>query len=1108
MQKLIISNIFNDDMNMSDNKSGFYKVADNPSKYAEMFSEICHEDKANGGSDYFTYTMKSISELWKNYNPLDIDGTIEKIQSNPCLNRWFSMILCIILFGKVANSEVRVSGLSFEGREYLRIWKNKFIHNGKDDNSVVGFSESDNRNSLNVYEFVKEDEHFFAGCYSKEYFIIPSKNVKAFSGNFEKFYSDVMKRGKDLLQKLPYFMKLKFFLSARSMPDDKPLKIIKDIINSCDNAFKGFPENIPSKDINGLKLYRVPGNFPVQIFSEDIYVTAVNGKNSALYPFTEKVADCMENGTVSAKITMNVIESKSMTGAEKNFDAVIVKGEITFMIDFMDNYNKTVLLPITFQIQRKYKAEHIKSADSLGTFCMYPDIPFEYENRCGKYTFFYNLCSTVKGRREAENSETEDIPSLLTLSGDRLCFNQVEKPLHLVKVALKDGLHSGYVLNFRTVSKSYPPLLVSGNTVEIDFSVKSVPVSENRMCVYLDFGSSSSIMGYKINNGILMTDSITGNTPVIRELLAQYDIESYRNYINLSSVTGKKGVVPSAVVRCNGYEIDGFFPYHLGFVPFINKFTDYESGKMQIDISHKSELFSGKIHDSTKAVIYNMCYVAVCHAINMNCKDVVILPSFPNEDYADIYSYLWEEVTDSIKTVFQDIEIHNLLQSKDRYLLYESIAVSNGIEGVGNNVLRISVDIGDSTTDISAVFKNQGTVKVCGYSSLNYGGKKLLKESFHIMLKSIAEKNKAADFMKYVKLFMLGDDGKNPFFISNGNDEEVSRIIDDICRKFYPNSTRRGRPRNESWQNNFMELLSKVSINTAKGEADPSRDYAGSADNKIKADIIMRYAVLMPVIKDFVLTALDMCDSDENTAINISFYGGGAKGILLADNFTSGDDSFLKKTSAYFKSCLKTECQVEVPLVNAKEQLLNGLAKLEPYIDNDGEYNISHFNNISFNAVWKEIDPANIYSFNEKREKKCKKFGLCRVNNQKQIEENYRQKKNPKNYISSEVCSEFKAYIGEIIDNFISDENISAFFKNTFVDSPLSETETSICNQLFSGKDGTSFIIAEESAIYPEMIRSTAYMFEISRLLSEHFGKGFYGRFVTEKPHRTYKYTH
>ncbi|MDE6034292.1 MAG: hypothetical protein K2G36_00040 [Ruminococcus sp.] len=900
-------------------------------------------------------------------------------------------------------------------------------------------------------------------------------------------------------------MKIKLYLSAKSMPDDKPLKVIKDIINI---YFKyDFPDNIPAKKICDVKFFCMEGNYiPEKIFSNEINLVRISEKYASLYPLTPQIVSDIESGICYIKnIKMKIYESGNREPT--NAEAVFLEATLCYKVKFTGVNSETGFADYTFYRNESYDTQHIKYVEGLRTFCMYPDVPLEYEHRFRQYTFLYNLSSTLSGKSEPTGASNAPLPSgaetVNLANHDKLCYQVVNKPIHFIEALFCDAKSSGYILNLRTAEKNFEPLLFPEKNVSINLSAKSSEKTGNCMYAYIDFGSSSSAIGYRINNGELSMTNISGKMPVVRKLLADYDSESYKYYINL--INEERDNIPSVNVNTGDKETSGAFPFHLGFVPYTRRFTNFEKRNLYIDVSHKSEMISEDIHKSTTSIIYNICYIAVCHAINSNCDRLVILPSFPNEGYADKYFRLWKLITEEINKIC-DINISNLLSANERYLLCESIAVTNGIDRIGENVLNISIDIGDSTTDMSAVFRTGNDIKVCGCSSINYAGKNLLKESFGVMIKSIGKKNDASIFGKRVTDFIMGS-GKNhdnPFVIPVSEEYKTEIIKNEICRKFYPNNQRGGKPRNESWQNNFMELLEHVKINTADGKAELNKSYTGSADTKIKADLIMRYAVLMPVIKDFTETSLKMCESNENTVINIKFYGGGAKGILLVDSFTSG--SFMKTISEYFRFSFNRACFTEVPDIDAKKQLLKGLSRLKVYIDKSGKYNVMvDDNNINFISDWHEIKPKN-NNIKGKRALYCEELGLFTAYDSRQLAYNMNQRKNMSNYIGN-IKYDFITYAQEITDIFITDEKLKAYFENSFIYKHHDSKNDFIKEKSCAEKIKASFMLASEAEIYPEMIRNATFMFHMNRLLSEHFECGFSGTAVTDFPEDYYKYT-
>ncbi|GEM_PF-3137908 len=1102
---MIVSNITKDKALLSE-RGGFFAVADDFEMYAPYIKKICPQYMTKGSGDHFFGTMRALENLWSGYSLENVMDCVSLIEKSSSLRSWLAIIICMIIHGRDDGNKLKIKNLSSEENPYLQIWKNKFISDGHDDNS----ENHKISNGLNVYEISNENSSSVLGCCSSRYFVIPPREVSEGNQEWKKTYFRFMDRNitiSDFFSEIKDAQtKMKLILSARSVSDDCPLKIAKDIIRMFVSMKSNFPDDVPAVRFFGMSFYCTEGNdIPDKVLKNDVYTTLLDGKHCALFPFTEKMAKDMENCISCVQsIKMTVTDSYSKNAGKVITEAVKITASICYKIKFTGENSDVKYIPYVFDERHIYDTKHIKSADSMGTFCMFPNVPLEYEKRCRKYTYVSNLNYTVQGKGIPSNNEFKKADFVSIPLGGKLNVYSVEKPEHLLSVSINSTEISGYVLNLRKDGKDYEPLLINGRSVSIDFSVNERSVN-NVMRAYFDFGSSSSAFGYKINNGVLNTESITGGTEIVRRLLAKYVAEGYENYMNFNTSDIAKSSVLSANVSLNGSEIKEFMPYHLGFVPFANRLTSFEKNKLQIDVSHKSDLLDGIINDNTVSIIYNMCYTALCHAIDTECKKIIFFPSFPNENFAVPYSKLWKDIINKMQDIF-DIEICNVINAKNKNLLYESIAISNGTEGIGDNVLRINVDIGDSTTDMSAVLTSGKSASLCGYSSINYAGKQLLKASFCSMLSSIGMKNDIHRFREYAKKFILGNENnhENPFIIPD--DENQAEIVaDEICNKFYPNQKRGGKPRNESWQNNFMELIDNARIN-ASDRKDSIHGYNGASDIKIKADIIMRYAVIMPVIKDFTETALSMCNSDEKTSISISFYGGGSKGILLADEFTGGSNSFKKRISEYFQSYFPQECYVEVPVKDAKVQLVRGLSNLDEYIDTDGEYNLRPADgDLKFVVSWKDIDPSSVLSLNDVRAEKCRKFNLVKPTCQEEVEENTRQRKNSENYMPEDVQADFCRYAQDIISEFVFDENIKEFFSSSFITDPLNDTKNSIKNTLSS--DGSAFLKTYNSKVYPEMVKSTSYMFAMSEMLSAHFGNGFSGKAVTGKPDEDYIYT-
>ena len=809
--------------NITENKilpehGGFFAAADNFKEYADGIKKISPMYRGNVHSDHFLGTMRAVEKLWADYNFEDVMDFVSEIENNKCLKSWLALIISMIIHGRDSGSEISVKALSVTENPYLRIWKDKFISGDKDDNFILSDIQNYSSDEFYVYRIESEDSSSIAGCCSSRYFIIPPCSMTGGNCEWKKSYFNFMDRNMTAEKFLSNIKspesKIKLILSAKSMPENSPLKIVKDIINLFVRVKNNFPADIPAKRFAGISFYCTDGNnIPEKILRDYIYTTTADGERCALYPFTEKMAEDMEKCISSVKsMKMTVTDSYSAKADKVITDAVKITSTVCYNVKFTGETDEIKYVPYVFDERHIYDTEHIKSADNTGTFCMFPDIPLEYEKRCRKYTYFYNLNSVVHGNGTPDNNELKDTDYISVPLGERFYIRNESRPQHLVKVSLGNDNISGYILNLRKADREYAPFLMNNRNTEIDLSAKE-NIADNTMYVYFDFGSSSSSFGYKVNTGNLRTDDITGGTPLVRRLLSQYDENGYIDYMNYD--ISKVSTVPSVNISLNGSETDGFFPYNLGFVPFGGRLTHFERKKLPIDVSHKSDLLYDNVHESTLSIIYNMCYTAICHAINMNCSRIIFLPSFPNENYFPAYSRIWEKTENEMRNIF-DIQIENLINSKSKNLLYESIAISNGLEGVGNNILKVNIDIVDSTTDMSAVLTKDKSAHLCGYSSVNYAGRKLLKESFRSMISSIGMKNNVSVFRDYVRKFLLGKGEKheNPFIVPL-DESEIDEIITEICNKFYPNQKKGGRPRNEQcWQNNFMEMLEYSSVNS------------------------------------------------------------------------------------------------------------------------------------------------------------------------------------------------------------------------------------------------------------------------------------------------------
>jgi hypothetical protein len=122
------------------------------------------------------------------------------------------------------------------------------------------------------------------------------------------------------------------------------------------------------------------------------------------------------------------------------------------------------------------------------------------------------------------------------------------------------------------------------------------------------------------------------------------------------------------------------------------------------------------------------------------------------------------------------------------------------------------------------------------------------------------------------------------------------------------------------------------------------------------------------------------------------------------------------------------------------------------------------------------------------------------------------QRKKPESCIPDDVYGDMQLFMKEILSYFLFEKEFRELTDNSFFTNASRDTISDIRQQFFRADNeysgiASSFKKAAESEIYPEMIRSTAYMFEISRLLSKKYGKPFRGIAVTSPEGKNYGFS-
>ena len=893
------------------------------------------------------------------------------------------------------------------------------------------------------------------------------------------------------LHQLEITQKILLFSSVERLPEKEksPLGIIKKIlIELFQEEFNQKPKTatIPCKKIGAVSLFRIiSGEMQKECLLPNLLLLKIGNTNQILYPFTEKIIDDIESGIcLYVSVKMQLKTKQYITPVKKTVRTIQISGTLQYPVEFEGNDGTIITSIYTYSLNRFYDDDDIIFFSGLPTFCMYPDIPFEYETNCQQYTYFFNRDSRLP---IAIHEDVVDLKKMLHLDIDcessglsyittrigKVAFMVTKTPRHLIKV-IYDNQHEkrvvGSILNLRTIAMQYPPLL--GQEKEICFSLKrpEVNISENIISVYMDFGSSSSVLGYRFNGADMSTFSVTGGTPVVRDLLAAYDKRNYCNFINLSSETSSCSEVPSVCLKYNAFPKDRT-PFHMAWHPFQYRFADFAKHLMIPEESGKL-LFANGQSVNAGLILYNLCYTAVCHAINQNSRKVYLFPVFSGKKYLQHLNCCLNQIIDELTSTFPEIEIVNFLNAKNIQYLYESMAYSVWkIRERHTNFLAINVNIGDTITDMSAIQIDEKGKKMCAYSSVEYAGRMLLKAAVRDMLSHTQCEKKAEAFLLH--LFRIHE--------SQFSSDKVRVLIKGICQKFFPNSKRAGRPRDASWQAMFDELLKTTPI------------CIENADIKFQADLRLRYATLIRVVRDFTETAVNLCDCKKFPVMKLYFSGGAS--AYMTEQFlnlvrTDFNHYFFQDTINCFTEVISTnKCDMIRLLKNLS---FNSLEDGYILLDNA---------NIMVN--WQETNTENISSIiqHKKRMSACTQFGF-RTDNSYEAEK-YNKQQLKKQFSEQILQNTWINYCRELIDGYIQEEALSGLLKDCFL---LNFRKRSVYNELLlqlctppdkNGAVVTSLKYALDSEVYPEMLHSTAYMFAVSHLLSKYFGAGFSGEPMT-----------
>lgn len=1131
--------------------SRFIDLMQNAEAYADEVEKKYAPVVGAGGSDHFISTIKCISNLtgMKNADDnFDIPGIIKKINSTPILRSWLSACLSAIIYSFENGNKISIHPLKFDDtNQYLRIWSDKLQINGGNMNTADPSSDYANTGALNLISFGKDNTYEdWLGCLSNWCFVIPMKEYFAANDEnnrrpWKKFYKKMMEQSNIIgyADTLNIRSKIMLRLSAENISSTapEPLLVLKEIIRN----------NIKTGGVD------IAGNYPVyktlchipffnteavqdldKIISNTLYIGFDKISYYATYPFTPELVRTLKQRKASLEDIKFSVE-KDPSEINKVISArftCLYNSEIQFILPtnaLANNFNTS--LKYSYKVDRTYgegTGNRIKSISMLRSFCMYPNISVEKEAQCGKFVFLgidnHNiLLEEIKGV-DTDNTYTDDTKVSIVYSGspdDKLSDNdneeilrldtnklietdtglqlirtEVSKPIHFIEVRKNNSL-CGYIMNMRSatrnnnggiISSDVPALLQDGEKVNISFAEPVQP--ENKMFAYVDFGSSSSSYRYKLDGATELSPKSVKDSSIMRMLLAGYNADRYRKVINLPEVNNDiKFMSVSAKYKASA-PIKDFTPYLSGWMPVISSVPEYLQD-IQLESSQKTELVNSNPH-SPQIIINNLCYTIACNAVAENCSSVTIVPSLPSESYYNKLYAFWNSAKDNVLKFFPSLKIYNALSADKRSLpfLYESIAVSNSSATLKGKI-SVCIDIGDGTTDMSAVFNSGGESELVGYSSIEYAGKDLIKATVKDVIKACTKEDfssRMKESTPYGKLFTINEGINSNTF--NGK-------ADNLINYCYPtgSDTRADGSKLESnlWQNKIIDILS-------------ISDFSDNHDPKIAADLVIRYLLLMPVIRDFIkVSATQAKLKGDVTGIRIKFTGGASKGfkklsrILGNNNIAANIKNYLYKEAPVDDvSVTGVDDTTEGLPADGKELLIHGLEALE--ITPGNPVDITGADSIT--VEWQTVNPTDPVNFGnpDSIHKDCLRKPFLPNDDSSQTSGavgDYNRdaviKDVSSHYDSSDssIKSETEDYLKkEIIGKMIRPGSKYPGIIDTLLSGLLSEgSKNYLVGKLQGLESVNAFTKACEQSIYPEMIKSAAFMYAFSLLITDHFGK-------------------
>lgn len=1078
---------------------------------------------------------------------------------------------------KISIHPLKFDDTNDDTNQYLRIWRDKLQINGDNMNTADPSSNYANTGALNLISFGKDNTYEdWLGCLSNWCFVIPMKEYFAANDEnnrrpWKKFYKKMMEQSNIIgyADTLNIRSKIMLRLSAENISTDapEPLLVLKEIIKN----------NIKTGDVKisgNYPVYKTLCHIPFfnteavqdldKIISNTLYIGFDKISYYATYPFTPELVRTLKQRKASLEDIKFSVE-KDPSEINKVISArftCLYNSEIEFLLPEKTSENGfEKSLKYSYRVDRTYgegTGNRIKSISMLRSFCMYPNISVEKEAQCGKFVFLgidnHNILLEGINGVDTDNTYTDDTKVSIVYSGspdDKLSDNdneeilmldlnkvttidydtrlhlirtEVNKPIHFIEVWKNNSL-CGYIMNMRSatrnkkgdiISSDVPALLQDEeqNEEKVNISFAEPESPYRTMFAYVDFGSSSSSYRYKLDGATELSRKSVKDSSIMRMLLAGYNADRYRKVINLPEVNNDIKFMSVSAKYQAAAPIDDFTPYLSGWMPVISNVPGYLQD-IQLESSQKTELVNSGPH-SPQIIINNLCYTIACNAVAENCSSVTIVPSLPSESYHSNLKNIWDAAIGMASKFFPSLEIYNALSADKRSLpfLYESIAVSNSSATLPGQI-SVCIDIGDGTTDMSAVFNSGGASELVGYSSIEYAGKDLIKATIKDVIKAstkgvfISRLNGSASLNGSAtcgKLFILNPgvdikefDGKADNLINNcypkdqkadEKNPEGNQQQNELKKDWYKKADVKNLESNQ-WQNKIIDILS-------------ISDLSDNLDPKIAADLVIRYLLMMPVIRDFIkVSATQAKLKGDVTGIRIKFTGGASKGfkklsrILGNNNIAANIVNYLHKEAPVDDVSVTGVDDKELP-ADGKELLINGLDALK--IKPDSPVGITGADNIT--VEWQTVNPTDPVNFGnpDSIHKGClrKPFRPNDGTSGTPGEVgNYNRNTVIKDVSShydssySSIKSETEDYLKkEIIEKMIRSGSKYPGIIDTLLSGLLSEgSKDYLVGKLQGLAAGEVFTKACEQSIYPEMIKNAAFMYAFSSLITDHFGE-------------------